>query len=159
MKEGTEYLNLFCVFCHQILCPIQQLIHIFPSLLFTAGVPVQAFLLVFHISCEIQLHVGFIFPNPICPSSDSISTFLLGYVTLLPPLVHFSFMSEFSQELIAYPCRSPTTFACLLVCRDGPFLSLERMILEYQQALLDPFSLHGRIPWDSSKQISEQAYL
>ena len=40
--------------------------------------------------------------------------------------------------------------------QDGPFFGSE-MILGNQTALLDPTSLQGCIPWDSSKQAPEEA--
>ncbi|KAK4810831.1 hypothetical protein QYF61_008803 [Mycteria americana] len=91
---------------------------------------------------KIQLQLSLGFPNPIHARSDS-NFILLGLLPLLLlPLVHF---------------RSPAPFAQFLSYGHRPFLSFEEVILEYQPALLDRFSLQGCILWDSSKQISEKA--
>lgn len=66
-------------------------------------------------------------------------------------------MYEFSQELLVHLHRPPTTLAWIPVAWDGPFLSQEEVILENKPALLDPSSLQDDIPWDSSKQVPEQA--
>lgn len=41
--------------------------------------------------------------------SDSVSVFLPGPVSLLPPPVCFLFMSEFCHELLVHLCRPPAT--------------------------------------------------
>lgn len=87
-----EYLRLFCFFCCQVLCPIQQLVHIFPKHLFAADVSAQAFCVVLFVPCEIQLRVGLGFPNPTPESSDVISIILLGYGPLFPPLIRLFYV-------------------------------------------------------------------
>ncbi|KAJ7413875.1 hypothetical protein BTVI_42154 [Pitangus sulphuratus] len=54
------------------------------------------------------------------------------------------------------PIRSLAPYAQFLAHRDAQFLSLEEVILEYQQTLLDSSSLQGLFPWDSSKRIPEE---
>jgi len=134
--------------CHQVPFPLQQLSLIFPSLPFVAAVSVEALLVDLHIPQQIQVQMGFDFPSPIPACSDCVSIFLLGYLSLLASPVHFLFVFQFNQELLAYPCRLPAafvrlpaTFVCLSAPGGGPFLSLEEVVLENQPALLDLFPL------------------
>lgn len=53
--------------------------------------------------------------------------------------------SCFSRELLVHPHR-PVTFAWFPAHCDGPFLSLEEVILEYQTGLLDPVCSPGLSP-------------
>lgn len=52
-------------------------------------------------------------------------------------------LSEFSQDLLAHPYRSPAIFAPFPDCWDGPVLSLEEVILEYQPSSLGPLLSPG----------------
>lgn len=64
-------------------------------------------------------------------------------------------MSRFNKELLAHPSRPPVALACFPTCWDGTFLSLDRVILEYQQVFLGPSSLLGCISLPAPKQIPE----
>lgn len=57
---------------------------------------IQAFLVVFHISQQIQLQIVFGFPNwaPVC--LDRASIYFAGYLTLISTSVYSLFMSGFS---------------------------------------------------------------
>lgn len=71
-EGSTEYLGLLHVRYYQMSCLIQLWTHIFPSLPSAADRPVEALHVAFHISCQIQLQVGFAFVNTILTHSDSI---------------------------------------------------------------------------------------
>ena len=58
--KRTQYLGLLCVLCHQAHRLIQPQTHIF-----SADTLAEALLVTLHISCQIQLQVGFGFPIPI----------------------------------------------------------------------------------------------
>lgn len=109
----------------------------FPSLHFATDTPVEANL-VLHVSCQIGLQVGFGFYKPIPEHSDSVSIFLLGDMTVLPPLICFLFMLEFCQEAPCSSLQAPVSFAWLPACVNTPFFSLE-VIFKNQPALLRRF--------------------
>lgn len=67
-------------------------------------------MLALHIPSQIQLHASLGFPNPIPAQPDNNSLVRLGHLLLLPLLVHFWFMSEFSLEILVHPCRHPSAF-------------------------------------------------
>lgn len=140
-KGGIEYFNLLHVTCHRVPFPLQQLALIFHHLPFAAAVSVKAPLVDLHIPQQIQVQTGFGFPNLIPSGSDTVSTFFLGHLSLLASPVCFLFMFQFNQELLAHPCRPPATFIWLSAPGAGPFLSLEKVILENQPVLLDSSSL------------------
>lgn len=58
-------------------CPIEQWACIFPSL-FAADTPVLVFLVSLHVTYQIQLRMGFGFPNPIATCSSGVFVFCLG---------------------------------------------------------------------------------
>lgn len=79
--------------------PIQQQTCILPSLPLTYLILVVAT----DIPHEIQLQVGFVFPDFVSASSDSVSPFCLGYLSVLLPSVCFLTMFQFSQKLLIPP--------------------------------------------------------
>lgn len=56
------------------------------------------------------------------------------------------------QKLIQVSCPF-----CSLAHRDVLFLTLKEVILGYSPALLDPSSLYGKFPWNSSMKVCEEA--
>lgn len=145
------------------LCPVLQGLLpywavFFFSLLSSAGdATVETFLVAIHITCQIQLYLSFVFPNLILPWSGSILIFLLDLLFLLSPFVHLFSVSELSCELLSHPCRPPNPLSLISAWWDVPFMSSKNVALEYQQTLLCSSSLHGHIPWHSSKQVPEQS--
>lgn len=107
---------------------------------FVAYMSVEVLLVAFHVSCQWQLHMGFIFLKPIPLHSDSVYIFLLSDLFFLPSLTYLLFMSEFSQEFLVHLFSSPDTFAWF-AHQDGAFLHLEVVILEKKQLTwtLPPF--------------------
>lgn len=102
------------------------------------------------------------FTNPISAQLDSIFPLNLAYLLVLPPLVHFLFMFEFSQKLLVYPCRPPVTFVRFPSHWNGPTLSSPRsLILSLNINLLSwtPASLQDSFQWDSTRQITEEAQI
>lgn len=91
------------------------------------------------------------------PSLHPFSVFILCDLTLLPPSVDFLFLFDCSHVLLVHPCRPSATSAWFPEQGDGLFLSLEEVILENQPAFLDLSFPQNCLPWESSKQICEQA--
>lgn len=54
--------------------------------------------------------VNTVFPKPMHACLGSISMFLPGCFSLLPPDARFRFMVELCQELLVHPCTPPVTF-------------------------------------------------
>lgn len=114
----------------------------------------------FHVLYQIQLQVGFGFPNPIPACLDIISMCLLSYLflphvccllclNLVKSNLFFSagLLQETKLPLLGFPAQY-----------DGLLLNLEEVILDKNLPdLPDTSSLQGHIPWDSSKQDPEQA--
>lgn len=73
--------------------------------------------------------MGLAFPNNVPAYSDSISTFLLGHLSLLPPLGTL-FMLNSYLEFLVHPCRPAFTSAWCLPCWNGRFLRSEEVILK-----------------------------
>lgn len=144
IREGIKCLCFYHVICHQVPCPLQELADVFLSVSFVVHAPAEAFAVALHILCQINIQIGFGFPKPIL--QDQTATLYFSWVTC-PCFYHFLFMSEFSYEFLAYPCRYPATFVWFPTCQDGVFLSLEEVIVEYQAAFLDPSSHQGHNIW------------
>lgn len=126
---------------------------------FAADIPTGALLAALHGPCQTQLQVNFGFPNltPACMGSVSV---------LLQPLVFFLFPFEFCQEPLVHPCRLPTSLAWLSALQDGPFLSMEEVVLENQPAadvhLLAPvqtWSFCSLRRWEAEKQLDTYSWL
>lgn len=92
----------------KILVSIQQKVHNFFTL---PDVLLVAALVVLHVLRQIELSVGFGFPNFIAAHLDSvlIPPGLLN--PCFPSLVHFLLMLDFCQEQLVHPHRPPTSFA------------------------------------------------
>lgn len=89
------------------------LYRIFPSPLFIDDTSVEALLFALDVLCQIRLQMGFGFPNSTLANSDSVFVFLLVDQSLLPPLAHYFFIPDFSQELLLlYPCFNQKIHAC-----------------------------------------------
>lgn len=86
----------------------------FLSFHFAIDIPVEVSL-VLQVPCQIELQVGFGFSELI--PEDSLPLFLLGDMTLLPPLVCFLFIVEFCQTFLSHLCR-PVSFASLPACEN-----------------------------------------
>lgn len=85
---------------------------------------------------QIQLWVGFGFPDPITAHLDSVSIFPLG-----AHLFSVSFiMPEYCQELLARPCWPPFTSAQLPPCGNDHFGPWTRWSLKVNQ--LDPWKIN-----------------
>lgn len=118
------------------------------SLVCLFKVYMEAFHVALHIFCQIQLWVSLDIPNPIPARSESSSIFLMGHLPLFLLLVPSLIVSEFSLELLAHPWRSSAAFVWFPTFQNGPFLSLEEVILPYQPSCLGSPSLQGCIPWE-----------
>ena len=68
----------------------------FPSRCLVDDTSATAFLVALHLPCQIPLHLGFDFPNPICVCLVSASIIPLGPLLLLPPLQHEKEAYKFS---------------------------------------------------------------
>lgn len=75
--------------------------------------------------------------------------------SLVPLYAFFAHLTLVKSSLFIHSGLLSPVFDFLLV--GIGLLSLEEMIFKIQTALLDRSSLQGHIPWDSSKQIPEQA--
>lgn len=76
----------------------QQQAHVFPGLPCAGDTPIEI-LAALHISLQIQLHMGFGFPNPTLAHSGSVSLFFLSYPQLLSPIECFLYVSDFWCKL------------------------------------------------------------
>lgn len=86
-------------------------------------IPVEAFLIAFHVPHCIQLQMGFGVPNPITAHLDSVS---IPPGSPVPATIScYVLIDEFCQELPVHLCRCPDSTRW-----DGQFLSLEEVILE-----------------------------
>lgn len=103
------------------------------------------------------------FPNPTLAGSDSISVFLLGDLSLLPPLAHYLFISDFSQDLLVLcPCFSQKIqVSCWLLlleflqCQDELFLSLKPRAVILQFVLFPPlWILNSTFSWSRQLRLS-----
>jgi len=65
--------------------------------------------------CHIQLQVGFDLSNHVPAYSDSISIYLLGLLTPVPPHMSLIFIFEFCQELLGHLCSPLSAFTLTLV--------------------------------------------
>jgi len=93
--------------------------NIFFSLPFAATVPVAALLFALHVLCQIQLPVGFGFPNLIPANLDSVCIPPGLLDSCFPSLVHFHLMLEFCQETLVHSCKA--SYHLCLARQDGPF--------------------------------------
>lgn len=85
--EGIQCLSLSHVLCHHVPCPVQQWGRTFPGLPFLT-MSLQNLFLVSLMSLARFNLLGFGFPDLIPGCSDSVSGFLPGYPSFLPPSVH-----------------------------------------------------------------------
>lgn len=119
-------------------------------------------LVAFDIAQQIQIQVGFGFPNCIM---GSVAVFLQGYLLSVPAfareeaskLLYAAFLCpEFHQEQLVHPCRLPRISAWLPAHEDGLSLSLEVVILDYDQLCLTPLTSrapsHGTLSSKSLKR-------
>lgn len=133
----------------QLHCIFSRRPTFFPSFCL-ADVPVETFLVALHIPHQIQIQTGFLTPSLQVRDSSCVTRPCFN-------LLYTSFLClEFSQELLALPCRSTATFALYPAHWDGLFLSSEELIPENQPAILNLSSLQDCLPWDPWKQIPEQ---
>lgn len=137
-------------------CPIQQLAHTsLKSLPFAANILAKVLLVVLHAPCQIQFQAGF--PNPIPVHLENISKYLVGYLSLLPTLVYFLFIFQFSS---GSPCSSQDLLPAL---HGFPLKGMDqsqtwrRWSLKINWLFWSSSSLYGSIPRYSSKQFFEQS--
>lgn len=108
-KEVTEYLSVICALCHTFNACSEDP-HIFPDHIYASDLALEILPLVFHLSHQFSSRKTFAFLT-LFLNADNI----WGHLSLLPPLVYFLFMSQFSQELLDQPCR-PSCPLCLVFC-------------------------------------------
>lgn len=100
--------------------------------------------------------MGFGFPKPTPACSDSISTVLLGHLTLFPSLVFFLFLSFVKSSLLIYAGLLPPLLHLLLIRVDHCW-AWRRCSLKINQ-LSKPYSLQDHIPWDLPKHTSQSLF-
>ena len=61
----------------------------------------ESFLDIFHIVCQVQLHLHLGFPDPISACPDGIPVFFPGHPSLLPLPILFLLISQFEQQVLA----------------------------------------------------------
>lgn len=113
--------NIFHTLCHWVTHHIQQWAHVFLGLLFAANVPVEAFLIAFHIPHQFQLPAELWLSYIFIPTHrGNVSILNLGSSSLLPPSVHLHFAFEFRQELTVESYWPPAIYAQHLLPWQGP---------------------------------------
>ncbi|XP_048788476.1 uncharacterized protein LOC125687389 [Lagopus muta] len=112
------------------------------------NVPVEGFLIVFHVPCQVQFCLRLGFPDPTSASPDGIPVLFPGDTALFPELVHPFLRPQFSQQVLAEPCRFPTSPAHFLIQRNGDLLCFQEGIFEELPALLNILVFEGSAPGD-----------
>lgn len=126
----------------------------FPDFFLTADVPLDAFLVAFHILCQIQGQLGFGFPNSITARSDSLysSQVTWPYFHLL--YTSFICLSLVRNSLFIHVGLLPPWLDFLLSEMDFSWDGRRWSLNTIQP--LGPCSPHGCIPQDSSKEITKE---
>ena len=70
------------------------------------------YLVVFHIPCQVQLHLLLGFPKPISTHMDNSPVFLPGHTTVFPPSIHFPLFSLSCRSLHSHNGRLPFLLDC-----------------------------------------------
>jgi len=68
--------------------------------------PVEVFLVLLFIPCQIQFQLVLGLPDPIPTQTSSIPIFLPGYLSLLPITAYFLLTLQFDQQVPVQPCLS-----------------------------------------------------
>lgn len=123
----------------------------------TAYVPVEAHLLVLQIPEWFQTQMSFALHNSIPKSPQNAFILLLGSLSSLPPPTQFLFEFELSWEFPFQPNWPPAMPAAFPVCRNGPFLCFEEVLLDDQSGLLGAFVLQNCLLQCPINQFQEQA--
>lgn len=147
-RSWSKFLVLPPVLYHHIDSLTWQWAHNFSWLPFAEEVLTGKFLISLQVPGQTQIQMGFGLLNPILACSNRVSLLFPGCLPFFHLLyTFFSHMSFF---------RSNLSIAAGLLLSLSDFSHQDRWFLENQPSLLDPSSLQGCNPWDSSRQVPKQ---
>ena len=108
-KEFVEYLSLLHVCRSHFSLLIYQRGYTPRGLSLLINVPIESFLVIFHITRQVQFHLHFGFPGSISAHPDGTPVFLAHITSLLPLPVHFLLIPQFDQQVFVRPCWFPAS--------------------------------------------------
>jgi len=120
-----------------------------------AYVPLEPLLVIFHIPCQVQLHLCLGFPDAISAHVDHVPIFFTGYTTLLPLPEYFPLFTQFKLQVLAQPCWLPTSSAQFLLLWVGEFLQSPKCVLKELLVLFCSYARKGTFPGDPIQQFLE----